>query len=147
MFRSEQVYPFGPVGESSSVNFMSERRGLFRALRKPRSENELLIARLLVLFAFTIVVDLVVSLAFYRLERDALGTEIRTYGDALFWTSSQITTVSSSLRNPLTTGGRILAVVTDFLAVATVSLLFGTIAQHIHVSSPKRLRRSEDDDG
>jgi len=138
-----------PVSESTSVKWVSERRGLLGPLRKPRSENELLIARLIVLFAFTIVFDLVVSLAFFQLERDALDTEIRTYGDALFWTSSQITTVSSSLRNPLTTGGRILAVVTDFIAVATVSLLFGTIAQHIHVTGPKRakrFRRSEDDD-
>ena len=105
-----------------------------------------MIARLIAIFVFTVVVDLLVSLAFYRFERDALDTEIRTYGDALFWTSSQITTVSSSLRNPLTTGGRILAVVTDFIAVATVSLLFGTIAQHIHVTGPKRLRRSQDGD-
>jgi hypothetical protein len=110
------------------------------ALRKPRSENELLIARLIALSLFTLVVDLVVSFAFYRLERDAIDTDIRTYGDALFWTSSQITTISSSLANPLTTGGRILAVVTDFISIATVSLLFGTIAQHIHVVGPKRAR-------
>src|SRR5207244_796906 len=82
-------------------------------------------------------VDLLVSFGFYLLERDAAGTEIRSYADALFWTSSQITTVSSSLTNPITAGGRWLAVVTDFVAVATVSLLFGTIAQHIHVVSPK----------
>ena len=47
-------------------------------MRKPRSENELLIARLIVLFAFTVVVDLVVSLGFYALERDAVDTENRT---------------------------------------------------------------------
>jgi hypothetical protein len=99
-----------------------------------------LIARLIALLVFTVVVDVVVSFAFYRLERDAIDTDIRTYGDALFWTSSQITTISSSLRNPLTTGGRILAVVTDFISIATVSLLFGTIAQHIHVVGPKRAR-------
>jgi hypothetical protein len=101
----------------------------------------------IVLFAFTVIVDLVVSFAFYHLEREATGTQIRTYGDALFWTSSQITTVSSSLRNPLTTGGRILAVVTDFISIATVSLLFGTIAQHIQFVGPKRarqFRRSEE---
>jgi hypothetical protein len=121
------------------------------ALREPRSENELLIARLIALCVFTLVVDLVVSFAFYRLERGAIDTDIRTFGDALFWTSSQITTISSSLRNPLTTGGRILAVVTDFISIATVSLLFGTIAQHIHVVGPKRARSfvpsDTDDDG
>jgi hypothetical protein len=118
-------------------------------LRQPRSSTELLIARLIVLAAFTVLVDLAVAFAFFRLERDVPGTEIRTYGDALFWTSSQITTISSSLRNPLTSGGRVLAVMTDFIAVATVSLLFGTIAQHIHITSPRRERqfsRDEDDE-
>ena len=120
---------------------MSNGRGPFRALRQPRSATELLVARVIVL------VDLAVAFAFYQLEREVPGTEIRTYGDALFWTSSQITTVSSSLRNPLSTGGRVLAVVTDFMAVATVSLLFGTIAQHIHIVSPSRERQfSRDED-
>jgi hypothetical protein len=101
----------------------------------------------IVLVAFTVLVDLAVAFAFYQLEREVPGTEIRTYGDALFWTSSQITTISSSLRNPLSTGGRVLAVVTDFIAVATVSLLFGTIAQHIHIVSPSRERQfSRDED-
>jgi hypothetical protein len=128
---------------------MSSRRGAFRALRQPRSSTELLMARVIVLAAFTVVLDLAVAFAFYRFERDAPGTEIRTYGDALFWSSSQITTISSSLRNPLTTGGRVLAVMTDFIAVATVSLLFGTISQHIHIVSPKRERefsRNADDE-
>jgi Ion channel len=134
--------------ESSSLDPMSNRRRAFRALRQPRSATELLVARVIVLAAFTVLVDLAVAFAFYRLERDVPGTEIRTYGDALFWTSSQITTISSSLRNPITAGGRVLAVATDFIAVATVSLLFGTIAQHIHIISPKRERqfnRDEDD--
>jgi hypothetical protein len=126
--------------ESGSVPRVSDGRGVLGPLRKPRSENELLIARLIALSAFTVAVDLVVSFAFFHLERDAIDTDIRTYGDALFWTSSQITTISSSLRNPLTTGGRVLAVVTDFISIATVSLLFGTIAQHIHVVGPKRAR-------
>jgi hypothetical protein len=125
---------------------MGGRRGAFGALRQPRSSTELLIARLIVLAAFTVLLDLAVASAFFWLEREAPGTEIRTYGDALFWTSSQITTVSSSLRNPLTTGGRVLAVATDFVAVAMVSLLFGTIAQHIHIVSPKRERQFTDGD-
>src|SRR4029078_9439121 len=112
---------------------MSDHHGLLRALRQPRSANELLAARVIVLFAFTIVVDFLVAYVFYRLERGAPGTEITTFGDSLFWTSSQITTVSSSLRTPITPGGRVLAVVTDFIAVATVSLLFGSIAQYIHI--------------
>lgn len=56
--------------------------------------------------------------------------------------------MSSSLENPITTGGRILAVGIDFISVAVVSLLFGAIAQHIHIVSPERelsFRRNDDE--
>ncbi len=80
-------------------------------------------------------IDLVLAFAFYRLERGPPGTEITSYGDALFLTSSQITTISSSLRNPITSGGRALAVATDFVAIAVVSLLFGTIVDRMRTKS------------
>jgi Ion channel len=110
---------------------MSRRHNPLERLRHPRSSNEHLVARLIVLSIATVAIDLLVSFAFYLLERGAAGTEITNYGDALFWTSSQITTISSSLRNPITTGGRILAAVTDFLAIAIVSVLFGTIVDRM----------------
>ena len=129
---------------------MSDRHGLLRALREPRSANELLIARMTVLVTLTVILVLLAAFLFYRLERNAPGSEVSTYGDALFWTSSQITTISSSLANPISTGGRILAVLTDLVSIAMVSLLFGTIAQHIHIVSPKRERSfhrtAEEDD-
>jgi hypothetical protein len=119
---------------------MSDRHGLLRALREPRSANELLLARVTVLVMLTVILVLAGAFVFYRLERNAPGSEVKTYGDALFWTSSQITTISSSLANPISTGGRILAVLTDLVSIAMVSMLFGTIAQHIHIVSPKRER-------
>jgi hypothetical protein len=129
---------------------VSDRHGLLRALRKPGSANELLLARVTVLVMLTVILVLAAAFVFYRLERNAPGSEVTTYGDALFWTSSQITTISSSLANPISTGGRILAVLTDLVSIAMVSLLFGTIAQHIHIVSPKRERSfhrtAEEDD-
>lgn len=129
---------------------MSYRHGFLRALREPRSANELLLARVTVLAMLTVILVLAGAFVFYRLERSAPGSEVTTYGDALFWTSSQITTISSSLANPISTGGRIFAVLTDLASVAVVSLLFGTIAQHIHIVSPKRersfQRTAEEDD-
>ncbi|MEA2332244.1 MAG: voltage-gated potassium channel [Thermoleophilaceae bacterium] len=120
---------------------MSNPRSLLDKLRHPESANELLAARVTGLVVATVVIDLAVAYGFYRLERGAPGTEVTSYGDALFWTSSQITTVSSSLRNPITAGGRILAVAVDFASIAVVSLLFGTIAQHLDITSPIRERR------
>jgi hypothetical protein len=119
---------------------MSDRRGLLRRLREPRSANELLVARVTALAMVTVILVLAGAFVFYRLERNAPGTDVTTYGDALFWTSSQITTISSSLANPISPGGRILAVLIDLASFAVVSLLFGSIAQHIHIASPKRER-------
>jgi hypothetical protein len=76
---------------------------LLESLRRPRSSNERLVGRLIVLAIATVAIDLLVAFVFYLLERGAAGTEITNYGDAPFWTSSQISTVSSSLRNPITT--------------------------------------------
>lgn len=42
------------------------------------SPNELFVARVIVLIAFTILVDLAASYCFYRLEREAPGTEVST---------------------------------------------------------------------
>ena len=124
---------------------MGYRHGLLRALREPRSANELLITRVTILAMVTVILVLVGGFVFYRLERSAPGSEVTTYGDALFWTSSQITTISSSLANPISTGGRIFAVLIDLASIAVVSLLFGSIAQHIHhLRAPSASGRSNE---
>jgi hypothetical protein len=119
---------------------MTGRRTMRERLRRPHSARELLWVRVALLALFTVAVVLGVASAFLLLERDAPGTEVTNYGDALFWTASQMSTVSSSLPNPITDGGRILAVSVDFTSVAVVSLLFGSIAQHIHITSPRKER-------
>ena len=89
----------------------------------------------------TIANGLLFAFFFYLLERHAPGTEVRTYGDALFWTGSQITTISSSLANPISTGGRILAVGLDFVSISVVSLLFAVIADHLQAKPPRAKHR------
>jgi len=107
-------------------------------LRNPRSPSELLVARLTLVSLAVVAIDLVAAFAFYLLERDAPESDITTYEQALFWTSSQLTSVSSSLRNPITTGGHILAVGIDIIAVGVVTVLVATIVQHTHLVSPRR---------
>ena len=109
-------------------------------LRRPRSAMELLTVRVAFIALFTLAMVFLVALLFLQFERDASGTQVTSYGDALFWTASQMSTVSSSLANPITDGGRVLAVSLDFMSVAIVSLLFGSIAQHIHLTSPMKER-------
>jgi hypothetical protein len=87
-----------------------------------------LLARLaLVLFA-TIAIDAVGTVLVYFLERGARGTEITSFGDAAFFTTVQLLTVSSQLRNPLTTSGRVVDVLLEVWAVIVVAGSAGAIA-------------------
>jgi len=64
--------------------------------------TEHLRARVATLLAVTVALDLVASVLAYLFERHAPATGITTLGDALFWTSTQLLTVSSQLPNPIT---------------------------------------------
>jgi hypothetical protein len=48
----------------------------------------------------TLGVDLICALAAFLVERHSPETDIETYGSAFFWTSTQLLTVSSSVKNP-----------------------------------------------
>ncbi|HEY1237883.1 MAG TPA: hypothetical protein VGE91_06055 [Solirubrobacterales bacterium] len=107
-------------------------------LRHPRSPNELLVARLTLVTLAVFVIDVVAAFFFYLLERGAPGSDVNTYEQAFFWMTSQLTSVSSSLSNPVTTGGHILALGIDVIAIGVVTVLVATIAQHLHIVSPRR---------
>ena len=55
--------------------------------------------RLTAVLLGSILVDIGCALAAYLLERHAAQTEIHSFGDALFWTSTQLLTVSSSVKS------------------------------------------------
>lgn len=74
----------------------------------------------------TLGVDLVAALAILLLERHAHGTEIHNYGDALFWTTTQLLTVSSQLPNPISGGARVLDVFLQLWAISVVAALAGS---------------------
>ena len=114
------------------------RRSSVERLRDPHTPHELLMRRLVLLTLITVVNCVVLAYLFYLFERGAGGTEIHTYGDSLFWMASQLTSVSSDIRNPLTTPGRVLAVGVDVIAVGVVTLLIATIVQHSHFVTPVR---------
>jgi hypothetical protein len=80
----------------------------------------------------TICVDLVGSVLVYIFEHDAQGTEIKTFGDAVFWTSGQLLTVSSQIRNPFTTGGRIVDIALELYAITIVAALAGSFGAFFH---------------
>jgi hypothetical protein len=75
----------------------------------------------------TLGVNLVCAVLAFLLEHNQPGTEIRSFGSAIFWTSTQLLTVSSQLHNPVSTGGRILDVFMEAWAVTVVASLAASI--------------------
>jgi hypothetical protein len=92
---------------------------------------------LLVLFA-TLIADLIGCSLVYWFEHDANGTEIVTLGDTVFWTTCQLLTVSSQLRGPLSTGGRIVDVFLELYAITVVTTLAGSWGAFFHHQTRKR---------
>jgi hypothetical protein len=84
--------------------------------------------RLVAVAAVSVVVDLVASVAIYFLERNASGTQIHTFGDAVFFTTSQLLTISSSVANPLSDGGKIIDLVLELYAITVVASLAGSFS-------------------
>jgi hypothetical protein len=98
-------------------------------------------SRLLGVLLLTAAVDVVASAAVLLLERHARGTGITSFGDALFWTSTQLLTVSSQLPNPITPLARVLDVALQVYAVSVVAVLagsFGVFFHHRGPGSPER---------
>ena len=76
--------------------------------------------------AATIVMDAIGTLLVFMFEHDARGTQITNIGDALFWTTAQLLTISSQMSAPLTTGGRIVDVGLMLFAMTVVTALAGS---------------------
>jgi hypothetical protein len=101
--------------------------------------------RLVAVALFTVAVDLVCAVLAFVLERHAPQTEVKGFGSALFWTSTQLLTVSSQFKNPITTGGRVLDVFMEVYAITVVATLAGSFGSFLHRRSTERdaKRRAE----
>jgi len=87
-----------------------------------------LLSRLALILIATGVVDVLGSVAIYVVEHSARGTDVTTFGQAVFFTTVQLLTVSSSLRNPVTPAGRVVDVVLELWAVVVVAGSAGAVA-------------------
>jgi hypothetical protein len=94
--------------------------------------HEHLRARLAFVLVATILVDAAASVLIFFFERHAAGTEITNVGDAVFWTSTQLLTVSSQLPNPISTPARVLDVFLQAYAISVVAVLAGSFGAFFH---------------
>jgi len=89
-------------------------------------------SRLLFLLAASVALDLAASVLVFVFERHQPGTGITGLGDALFWTSTQLLTVSSNLPNPVSTPARLLDLVLQMWAISVVAILAGSFGAFFH---------------
>jgi voltage-gated potassium channel len=101
-----------------------------------------LLGRLGLVIVLTAIVDAFGTVAIYFAERHADGTEITSLGDAFFFTTVQLLTVSSQLRNPFTTMGRAVDIVLELWAVIVVAGAAGAMADFFQSSSDRETKGS-----
>ena len=87
-----------------------------------------LLARIAIAFLLSVAVDVGGALVMWALESGATGGDIKGFGDAMFFSTVQILTVSSSFRNPLTSGGQVVDVLLELWAIFVVTAVAGSFA-------------------
>lgn len=75
----------------------------------------------------TVGIDLVCAVLAFIFEHGAKQTQIVSFGSAMFWTTTQLLTVSSSLQNPISTPGRVLDIAMEVYAITVIASLAGAI--------------------
>jgi len=106
-------------------------RELRDVLRAATPTHRRLRDHLVTILIATIGIDLICAVAAVLLERHSQQTEIKTLGSAAFWTTTQLLTVSSQLKNPISVGGRILDVFMEIYAITVIATLAGAIGSFL----------------
>jgi hypothetical protein len=96
-----------------------------------------LVSRLVIVLASTAVVDVIGTALVYVFERHVRQTDIHSLFDAFFFTSVQLLTVSSQIKNPLTVAGRIVDLFLEVWAVLVVAGSAGAIASFFQTGDSK----------
>jgi hypothetical protein len=96
--------------------------------------------RLLLIGLATLGIDLLCGVIAFLVEHAAPQSQTTNFGDALFWTSTQLLTVSSNIRNPITPAGKVLDVFMEVYAVTIIAALAGSVGTFLHRRSSERER-------
>jgi hypothetical protein len=99
-----------------------------RRLLSWQERHRRLLARLVIAFSLTLVVDLAGALLVWKWESGIRGSDIHGFGDSLFFATVQVLTVSSSLKNPLTGVGKVVDVLLELWAIGVVTALAGSFS-------------------
>lgn len=87
-----------------------------------------LAARLIIAGTLTVLLDLVGALIVWNWESGLKGSDIHGFGDAVFFSTVQVLTVSSSMKNPLTAAGKVTDVALELWALGIVTAIAGSFS-------------------
>jgi hypothetical protein len=87
-----------------------------------------LAARLIIAFVLTLVVLAAGSVLIWIFESGKKGGDIHGFGEAVFFTSVQLLTISSSITNPVTAAGKVVDVALEMWAIFVVTAIAGSFA-------------------
>lgn len=87
-----------------------------------------LLARLAIAFGLSVVVFAVGTVLIWVFESGKKGGDIHGFGDSTFFSAVQLLTVSSQIKNPLTSAGKIVDVGLELWAIFVVTAIAGSFA-------------------
>lgn len=111
--------------QSEDANMLREE--LIR-LRTVEERHRRLLARVVLALVLSAVVFVVGTVLIWAFENGRHGSDIHGFGDAAFFTAVQLLTVSSSVKNPLTSGGKIVDVMLEGWAIFVITAVAGSFA-------------------
>ncbi len=118
---------FGGRGSDSALALLKRRR----------------LGQLAIVSAMVILLGAAVG---FLLEEDAPGSQIKTFGDALWWSATIVTTVASELY-PVSVGGRVLGFLLMLYAIGIFSYFIGAIASVLVESDARQTKEKEKEYG
>jgi hypothetical protein len=107
---------------------MGAIRDEWRLITSYGDHHRRLLGRLGLVFVLTVIIDVIGAVAMFMLERHSAGSQVRTIGQALFFSTVQLLTVSSPIPHPDTPAGRVVDVLLEVWAVVVVAGSAGAIA-------------------
>jgi voltage-gated potassium channel len=94
-------------------------------------------------FGTALLAALLAALADYDAEQDVPDANITSFGDALWWSATTVTTVGYGDRFPVTTEGRLVAVVLMLVGIVTVGAIIAAFTSWL-VSQVEANREAEE---
>ncbi len=108
---------------------------LFRYTRSLGAFGEVLVEKRFELYTLSLFVGsvvLIATVAIYLFEAEAPGSQVKTLMDALYWSVITVTTVGYGDIVPITTEGRVVAMVLVFAGIGVISFATSIIVMAFH---------------